>query len=168
MKFSRFLVAALGALGIVAAGYAVGQVSLAKVTSVGTADLFNDVVNGVPVAGNRYATAAQIDGVPGYYALYSGADAAGQTLTYTATAGVSNIVSYSSGAAITSVTITTEASPGDGQRECYVGAGGATSSLTFTPNTGQTLVSTTITAGVSNVPICITYVAPLKAWYRSS
>jgi len=64
MKFSRLLVAALGALGIVAAGYAVGQVSLAKVTSVGTADLFNDVVNGVPVAGNRYATAAQIDGVP--------------------------------------------------------------------------------------------------------
>jgi len=167
VKTSRLLLAALGALGVLGAGYAIGQVTLPTVTSVGTHDLFNVLVNGVPVAGNRYATAAQINGVPGYKVLYSGADAAGQTITYTQTSGVSNVFAYSSGSAITSVTITTDSSPGDGERLCYVGDGAATTSLTFTAATGQT-IKPTISAGVSDVPICLTYVASAAAWYRSN
>ena len=41
-------------------------ITLPQVTSVGTADLFPVVVGGAPTAQSRYATAAQINGVPGY------------------------------------------------------------------------------------------------------
>ena len=164
MKKSLIAVS-LAALGLV--GYAAAQVTLPKVTNVGTSDLFNVVVNGVPVAGNRYATAAQINGVQGYYVLYSGADANGQTLTYTQTSGISNVFAYATTGAITSVTITTDPNPGDGERLCYVGDGEATTTLTFTANTGQT-IKPTISAGVSDVPICLTYVASLSSWYRSN
>ena len=174
MKLNRNLLAGLFAAALAVGGLismATGQVTLPGLQSgMSQADQFLDVVNGVPQAQGQYALGIQISGVQGYEALYGGLDAHGQTITYTATAGVTNIFAYATTSAITSVTITTEAHPGDGQRECYMGVGEATTTLAFTANTGQSLQTgaSGISAGVSNVGICITYVKSLAEWFRSN
>lgn len=163
-------VAAFAALAL-AGGFAVAQVvTPPQVVNVGPTDLIQVVPNGAAQAQSKYATAAQISGPLGYKVLNSGLDAHGDALTYTATAGVVNIFAYATTSAITSATITTEANPGDGQRECYLAVGEATTTLTFTANTGQTMQAgaSAIAAGVSNVSICITYVASLTEWFRSN
>ena len=163
----KFAFLAVGAALAVASIAALAQtIAIPTVTNIGTSDLVKIIPGGVPNAQDKYATPQQIAGAPGYKVLYSGASAAGQTLTYTQTNGVTYVFAYSSGSAITSVTITTDANPSDGERLCYLGDGAATTTLTFTANTGQTIVPT-ITAGVSDVAICLTYNAATTKWFRS-
>lgn len=143
------------------------QVVVPQVQSVGTTDLFLDVVRGTPTAQGFFASASQISGPVGY--VYGGAGTG--TITYTmlgANGGTSsNQTNYflNAPSATTSVNITMQANPGDGQRFCYMNLS-ATTSLTFTANTGQT-VANTPTAGVALVPICATWVAAQATWYRS-
>jgi len=132
------------------------------VTNVGTTDLFQDVVGGQPAAGRVFATAAQINGVQGYYNMGAFNTT---SASYTVGNAVTNVFGYPSGTA-TLVTLTMPASPGDGQRVCFLSTQ-TTSTLTFTANTGQT-VTNGPTAGVANVPLCMTYVASIATWERSN
>lgn len=171
----KLVYAAAAAALVLAGGYALAQTAPTfQSAHVNPTDLFPHAVNGVATAQTQFVTAPQISGPEGYFALNKGADAHGDTLTYTATAGVVNIFAYATTSAITSVTITTEANPGDGQRECYVSVGEATTTLTFTANTGQSLnaavaaISSASAASTTNTSICITYVANQATWYRSN
>ena len=153
----------IGALfAICFGGFALAQtISVPQVTNVGPTDLFNDVVGGSPKAGNVYATAAQIAGVPGYKNL-------GTVTTdpaYTVANGVSNIFGHGT-TTISAVTITMEPNPADGKRICYV-ADQTTTTFAFVANTGQT-VSSTRTAGVQYIPNCMTYSAATQTWYQSN
>jgi hypothetical protein len=85
---------------------------------------------------------------------------------YTATTGVWNVFGHAAGT-ITAVTLTTPASPGDGQRLCYW-ADQTTTTLTFTANTGQTIDGSVLAAGVAKVSQCITYSSTTKAWRSSN
>ena len=148
------------------AGFALAQtVFVPKVTSVGPTDLFQDVVNGAPTSSNVYATAAQISGVQGYKNLTSAVNGTGDP-AYTFTSGVVNAFAHGSGT-IGTVTLTTEANPGDGQRECWW-ADQTTTTLSWTANTGQTIDSNKHGAGVQYISNCITYSAATKAWYSSN
>ena len=162
----KFLLGGISALVLAFAGFAIGQtVNVPKVTSVSPTDLFQDVVNGAPQAGNIYATAAQIAGVEGYKNLTSAVNGTGDP-GYTFTSGVVNAFAHGSGT-IGTVTLTTEASPGDGQRECWW-ADQTTTTLSWTANTGQTIDSNKHGAGVQYISNCITYSAATKAWYSSN
>lgn len=136
-------------------------VTIPKVTSVGPTDLFQDVVNGTPTAGNVYATAAQIAGVPGYHFFGTITTDPG----YTVPNGVTDLFAHAAGT-ITTVTITTEPNPSDGKRECWY-LDQTTSTLTWTANTGQTIGANVHGAGVQYNPNCITYQASSATWYSS-
>ena len=157
----------LAAVGIglllAGAGFAIAQTTpVPTVTNVGPNDLFNDVVNGVPQVGNRYASASQIAGVPGYYNMGTiSTDAA-----YHVTNGVTNIFAHATGT-VTVETITTEPNPGDGKRECYW-ADQATTTLTWSANTGQTVDGNVVAAGTQYVSNCITFVTKNATWYSSN
>lgn len=159
MKLSRLavLVVAGGLLGGV--GAVVAQTVLTpKVTNVGPTDLFQDVVGGAPQASNQYATAAQIAGVPGYHNF--------GTITtdpaYTVPNGVTDLMAHAAGT-ISTVTLTTEANPADGKRECWY-LDQTTTTLTWTANTGQTIGSNVVASGTAKVPNCIIYVASSSTW----
>ena len=132
------------------------------VTNVAPTDLFRDVQLGVPTAGSAYATAAQINGPQGYYNMGAFNTT---SASYTAGNAVTNIFGYPTGTA-TLVTITMAPNPADGQRVCFLSTQ-TTSTLTFTANTGQT-VTNGPSAGVANVPLCMTYVASTATWERSN
>ena len=143
-------------------GFAIAQTTpVPKVTSVGPTDVFKDIVSGVPSVQNSYATAAQINGTPGYKNL--------GTITtdpaYTVADGVSNVFGHGT-TTISAVTITMEPDPADGKRICFR-ADQTTTTFAFHANTGQT-VSSTRTAGVANVPNCMTYSAIDATWYKSN
>jgi hypothetical protein len=159
MKRFLFTVAAVG---LFLAGAAVAQtISVPQVVNVGPSDLFNDVVGGQPRAGNQYATAAQIAGVPGYHSFGTiSADPA-----YTVPNGVTDLFGHGA-STITAVTITTEPNPADGKRECYW-ADQTTTTLTWTANTGQTINANVPAAGVAKTSSCITYQASSATWFAS-
>lgn len=155
----RILGFGLAAALFLTGSLAVAQiVTLPTVTSVGSADLFQDIVGGVPTQTNKYATAAQIAGVPGYHNF--------GTITtdpaYAVPNGTTDLMAHAAGT-ISTVTITTEPNPGDGKRECWF-LDQTTSTLTWTANTGQTIGANVHGAGAANVPNCITYVASSATW----
>src|ERR1700722_16368564 len=128
MNFKKML--AIGvAIGVLASSVAVAQPIVPKVTNVGPTDVFQDVVGASPYAGNQYATAAQIAGVPGYHFF--------GTITtdpaYTVPNGVTDLFAHAAGT-ISTVTITTEPNPADGKRECWY-LDQTTTTLTWTANT---------------------------------
>ena len=158
MKKFRLIALALAAVFGLSA--ALAQVALQpQVATVGTADLFQDVVNGQPTANSQYATAAQIAGVRGY--VYN-VPLTAFTLTY-ANSQVDMILNPAG--TLATGTLTTAPNPSDGQRECVVSSQTQTA-LTVTANTGQTIVNAP-TALVANTPICWTFVKSLSAWERS-
>ena len=137
----------VGALGL-GLGYAVAQTtSKPKVLAVNaTADLLQVLPGGLSSAQNVYGTAAQVTAVSGYHDL-------GTVTTdpaYTAKTGEWNIFGHAAGT-VTAVTITTPVNPGDGQRLCYY-MDQTTTTLTFTANTGQTIDSNVVAAGVAKTP----------------
>jgi hypothetical protein len=163
-RYSALIVAA--ALAGIVGGVALSQtVTVPKVTSVGPTDLFQDVVAGSPTAQSVYATAAQISGVQGYKNLTTAVNGTSDP-AYTFTSGVVNAFAHGSGT-IGTVTLTTEANPGDGQRECWW-ADQTTTSLVWTANTGQSIDSNKQTAGVTLISACIIYQASNKTWYSAN
>ena len=168
MKKSRYIALLFATAALVGVGVsmAISQTTpVPKVVNVGPTDLFQDVVAGSPVVGNVYATAAQINGVEGYKNLTTAVGGTGDP-AYTFTSGVVNAFAHGTGT-IGTVTLTTEANPGDGQRECWW-ADQTTSTLTWTANTGQTVDSNVHAAGVQYISNCITYQASNKTWYSSN
>lgn len=159
MKFRNIAFAAIAALAFLAGGAVVAQVTVPTVTNVSPTDLFADVVGGVPTASTKYATAAQIAGVPGYrYTV--------PITAFTLTFGNSQVwyLINPSGTLATG-TFTTAPNPGDGQREC-VRSTQTQTAVTITANTGQTMNSA-ITAMTANTSYCWTYVASLATWFNS-
>ena len=112
---------------------------------------------------NVYGTVAQV--APRYPAITTSARSR-LIPAYTAKTGEWNIFGHSTGT-VTAVTLTTPASPGDGQRLCYYNDH-TTTTLTFTANTGQTIDSNVVAAGVANIPACITYNGTTLAWKNSN
>jgi hypothetical protein len=162
MKLHSIIGLAAAGLFFAGAGLAIAQtVPLTPVTSVGPSDLFADVVGGSPSAQSKFATAAQIAGVPGYHNFGTiSADPA-----YTVPNGVTDLFAHAAGT-LTLATITTEPNPADGKRECWW-LDAATTTLTWTANTGQTISANVHAAGVAFNPNCITFVAALSSWVSS-
>lgn len=149
---------------VIAACCAVGGIAIAQtvpqVVSVGTADLFQDVVNGAPQAPNYYATAQQINGVIGYN--NQGALATAQTIAF---GNSTQLVLAQSSGTIATLTLTASASPGDGQLNCYINTQ-TTTAITWNANTGQS-ISGAPTAGVANTKTCMIFVKANSTWYRA-
>lgn len=155
------LLAFVGVIGLIGAGVALAQsYPPPQVSNVGTTDLIQIVPNGNPSVGNQYATPQQIAGVPGYVNL--GVATSGNTYTYT---NSQIFMLMQPSGTLAAVTLTTAPNPSDGQRECFLSTQ-TTTSLTWNANTGQTM-GPTITAGVANTAICITYVKSSATWIRS-
>lgn len=152
--------ALLGGAALLVGYGAWSQNVIPQVTHVGPTDLFQDVVNGMEQVGHQYATAAQINGVIGYQDL--GAATTGNT--YTFLKGQSQMTMRPVGT-LAAVALTTEASPGDGQVECFFSTQ-TTTSLTWTANTGQTMGSDAPTAGVANTRQCMQYETVSLTWHR--
>lgn len=161
MVRSRLILAAIAVLSLgVGAALAQQNLIVPVVPTVGTTDLFADVVNGYPTAQTSFATAAQIAGVPGYQNL--GVATTGNTYAY----NKAQVFMFMQPAGtLAAVTLTTEANPSDGQRECFLSTQ-TTTALTWNANTGQT-ISGAPTAGVANTGACMTFVKSLSTWLRS-
>lgn len=142
------------------AGFAVAQVTLPKVASIGTTDLVQILPGGVPSAGNQYVIAGKIAGVP----LYVDLGAATTGNTYTFAAGQKNMIMRPAGT-LAAVTLVTEAAPSDGQEECFLSTQ-TTTSLTWNANTGQS-ISGAPSAGVANTRVCMLYNKTAATWYRA-
>ena len=129
------------------------------VPTVGTTDLFNDVVGGVGTVPSKYATAAQIAGVPGYIKLIP--------LTgFTQAFGNSTMTLILNPAGtLAAGTITLSALPSDGQVNCVFSSQIITS-LTINVVTGQTINNGVTTFG-ANGKVCYTYSQNTGAWDRS-
>jgi hypothetical protein len=136
-------------------------ISVPQVPNLNTNDLIQVVPKGVPQAESFYGTPAQVTHQPGY--VFAG------TITtdpaYTFVNGQTNYFAHAAGT-ITTVTLTTEPNPGDGARECWW-LDQTTTTLTWTANTGQTIGSNVLTAGVAKNPQCITYQASSATWFSS-
>lgn len=144
-------------------GLAIAQtIIIPQVGNVGTGDLFQDVVNGIPQAPGYYSTAAQIAGVPGYNNL--GVITTGNT--YTFGNATTNMIAQPSGT-LAAVTLTASANPGDGQTNCFLSTQ-TTTSLTW--NANSTVVTQSIsgapTAGVANTKYCMLWNKANATWYR--
>ena len=167
MTKSRYIALLAGVLLFgIGGGLAISQVTpVPKVTSVGPTDLFNDVVAGQGTVPSKFATAAQISGPQGYKNLTAAVNGTSDP-AYTFTSGVVNAFAHGSGT-IGTVTLTTEANPGDGQRECWW-SDQVTTTLTWTANTGQAIDSNKHAAGAQYISNCITYQASNATWYSSN
>lgn len=153
-------VAALGLFAV--ASFAIGQaVPVPTVANVGTSDVFQDVVGGQPAAQNKYATAAQIAGVPGYV----NGGAVLTAFTFTFGNSQTDYFVQPAGTLATGV-LTTAPNPGDGQRECFLSTQTQTS-LTLTANTGQTVANGSGIAVTALTPACWTFSAATSTWYKS-
>lgn len=157
------LILALAFFGMYSGIASAQSIYVPQAQTVGTSDLFQDVVNGSPQAPEYYVTAAQIAGVPGYVNL--GVITTGNTYTF----GNSQTNFFAQPAAtLAAVTLTAASNPSDGQRECFLSTQ-TTTSLTW--NANSTLFTQSIsgapTAGVANTPVCMTFVKSLSTWYRS-
>lgn len=161
MTIKQYLGAFLLAAAVCLGGAAViaQVIPVPQVATVGTTDLIQIIPNGQPTAQSVYTTPASIAGVPGY--VYN-VPVTAFSLTYAK--GQTNMALNPAGTLATG-TLTTEANPSDGQRECVLSTQTQTA-LTVTANTGQTIVNGP-TALVANVPVCWTFVKSLAAWERS-
>ena len=129
-----------------------------QVQSVGTSDLFQDIVNGVPVMGNQYATAALVTNVTGYKIT---TPLTGFSLTFAN--GQSYYLITPAGTLATG-TFTFEPNPGDGAKEC-VRSTQTQTAVTISANTGQTVGGTAVTALTANTTYCWLYQASSATWY---
>jgi hypothetical protein len=139
--------------------YAQYQNYVAVVPTVGTTDLFNDVVGGVGTVPSKYATAAQIAGVPGYIKLVP-------STGFTQAFGNStmNLILNPAGTLATG-TVTLSALPSDGQVNCVFSSQIITA-LTVSVVTGQTINNAVTALGAAG-KACYTYSQSTGAWDRS-
>lgn len=157
--------------------FAINLVALASLATIGTVALAQtytppvllniaptDIVPDTPAGGqsaqSTFTTPAQIAGVPGY----SNGGAVVTGFSYTFGHAVTDYFVQPAGTLATG-TLTTEAFPSDGQRECFLSTQTQTA-LTWAVPAGQA-INNAPTAGVANTPICITYVKTAATWFRA-
>jgi hypothetical protein len=155
------LLAAVGAFAI-AGVVALAQVINPPITPVNQNDVVQVVKAGQGTAQSVYAYAGTIGGTVQYQ--YSVPVTA---FTITAANGTTFVLINPAGTLGTG-TLTTPASPGDGQSLCMMSSQTQTA-LTVTANTGQTMASyggATVTALTANTPVCWFYIANQANWVR--
>ena len=158
MKYRLLVTGLLGAALL--GGAVIAASTLPQVVSVGPTDLIQVIPQGVPSAGNKYGTAAQINGVVGY--VNGGVASTGWAHTFGN--AETNFFMQPAGALATGA-ITAAPKPGDGQRECFLSTQTQTA-ITWTANTGQSITNAP-TAGVAMTPVCMTWNAATSTWLRS-
>jgi hypothetical protein len=153
--------ALLAITGAAAAGLALAQsYPPPQVQTVGPTDLFQDIVRGAPSPSSVYATAGQIAGVPSY--VYS------VPLTaFSLTFGNSQTwYILNPAGTLATGTFTFAPNPADGQRECVADSQIQTA-VTFTANTGQSVVGAPTAEASANWVACFTYVASVATWFKA-
>jgi|APPan5920702963_1055757.scaffolds.fasta_scaffold00012_6 hypothetical protein len=149
----------------IATGASFAQVSAPQVPSAPIVNNINQndavwiAVHGAAQVGSKFAYPAQISGAPGYSKVVP---STGFSLTFSQ--AQTDMILMPSGTLATG-TLTTEANPSDGQRECVLSTQTQTA-LTWLANTGQ-FISGAPTALVAGVPACITYSASNLTWNLS-
>jgi hypothetical protein len=158
----RKLLGTAAAVSLLMSGAAFAQgTAPAPVPTVNpSTDLVPFVPNGQPRPSQQFTLPAWLAGAPAY--TDAGVGLTGGT--YTFKQGQVDYFMQPAGT-LSAITLTTEPSPVDGQRECFLSTQ-TTTTLTWNANTGQTM-GPTITAGVANTPICITYEKAVAKWQRS-
>ena len=157
MRNKLFAVLAGLLLGGIAVAY--GQsISVPTQTYLNTSDLIQVVPQGIPSAGNHYATPSLITNTVGYQisvplTAFSLTFVNGQTYWYIQPAGT-----------LATGTFTFEPNPGDGAKEC-VRSTQTQTAVTMTANTGQTVGGTAVTAMTANTTYCWLYQASSATWY---
>jgi hypothetical protein len=122
-------------------------------------DVVQDIPGGVPSAQNKYVTIGTIAGVPNY--VYN-VPLTGFSLTF----GNSQVWEILNPAGtLATGTLTFAPNPSDGQRECVVSSQAQTA-ITFTANTGQTVVGAP-SALVAGTAVCFAYVLPIATWFKA-
>jgi hypothetical protein len=152
-----------GVAALLVAGAVLAQTfSVPLITTLApSADVVQVLPSAIPTAQNKYVVSGLVAGAPLYQNL--GVITTGNT--YTFTHGVQRMFAQPAGT-LAAVTLTTEASPNDGQIECFT-SGQTTTSLTWNANTGQTINSSAgISAGVANTAICLQYSVAAASWFR--
>lgn len=160
MKRTLFAALFAGVLGL--AGYAIAQVTTPPIVPTGQADVVQVVKGGAGTSANTYAYVGTIGGSEEYQ--YSVPLTA---FTITANNQTTFLIINPAGTLATG-TITTAASPGDGQKLCVMSSQTQTA-LTMTANTGQAFASyggATVTALTANTPVCWFYIANQAVWVR--
>lgn len=167
------LLCGIGGHLAVAQGYnpaSTGQnLQVPQVSNVGTADLFQDLVNGAPQAPNYYASAQAINGVIGYLQYIT------PSTGFSYTSGNSTQLLYLvPSATLATGTVTMAPNPGDGQVFTLMSTQTQTA-ITIAANTSfnsaQTLYTSngalaTPTALVANTQYKWVYVKAQSAWFR--
>jgi hypothetical protein len=151
-------VAAVLAVGVIGGLLAQQTTYVPTVASVGSTDLFQDVVGGSPSAQSVYATAGQItDTVSIAYSVPLTGFAITQGV------GVNRTIINPAGTLATGG-FTFNATPTNGASACFSSTQTVTAA-TFTGNTGQTVTGapTTMSAGTS---VCFIYVASVSTWFK--
>jgi hypothetical protein len=157
----KFLAGTLAAaIALIVGGPVLAQTyPVPQVTSVGAADLFQDVVGGYGQAQSYYAppglignTASVAYSVP--VTAFAITQGVGTTWTIIAPAGT-----------LATGGFTFNASPTNGSRACFVSTQTQTA-VTFTGATGQTVTGAP-SAMVAGTPICFTFVAAVSTWFKS-
>jgi hypothetical protein len=131
-----------------------------QVQQINPADLFQDIVNGQPIAQSQYASAAQIAGVPGYQYVVPLTAFSIQALNAT-----SNLYLNPAGTLATG-TVLLALNPSDGQVFCIESTQTQTA-LTVTGATGQTVGGSAVTALVANTKVCWFYNKTIATWLRT-
>lgn len=156
--FKKIAVAA-GLAFLLLSGAVLSQsISVPQVSVINPTDLFQIIPKGQPVAGNVYATPAQITAQSGYYKSIPGS-----LFTYT----FANSTSYAAFAPAGTIAygyVTLAPAPSDGARECVFTTNTITT-LYLAASSGQTL-NNAVTTLAANTGVCYLYSASNTTWDR--
>jgi hypothetical protein len=165
MEFAKMKKLLLGASALVVAAlmgagvHAQINTNPAQVQSVGAADLFLDVLGGIPSPSGTYAT-------PGLMSNTNSVSLSVPLTGFAITQGVGTTWTIiQPAAALATGAFTFNATPTNGSRACFASTQTQTA-VTFTGATGQTVVGAP-GAMVAGTPVCFTYVASTSTWYKS-
>lgn len=123
-------------------------------------DLVPDISRGVPSAQSQYVNIGTIGGVPSY--VYN-IPVTAFSLTF-ANSQVWFILNPAG--TLATGTFTFAPNPSDGQRECVADSQIQTA-VTFTANTGQTVVGAPTAEASANWAACFVYVSPIATWFKA-
>ena len=156
---TKFFAALALLLGIAGVAYA-QSITLPQVPTVGPTDLFQDVVNGQPLAQSQYTTAAGILSTSNYIKT---SPLTGTTYTF---ANTQTRWDFAGATTVATMTVKTPPAPSDGDEICWFSLGAVTT-LTITANTGQT-VNNAATSMSANTRLCYIYSASNLTWDRTN
>ena len=158
---------ALGALlAALAFGHAFAQATaptVVPIPSTSQTDLMPIIPKGNVTAQSHFATLPQVNGASGYH----NGGVASTAWSYTFKPGEQYFFIQPSGTLATGA-LTTEANPGDGQRECFFSTQTQTA-ITWTANTTlftQVIDGSAPTAGVADTLQCLIFSTATSTWYQ--